>query len=167
MPSASGLSRDQRIRCRDRVVQAAKLALANKAHVHYTEGSQRWDGISNHRDAEIGQFPVYSDCSSFATWCLWNGLVLRFGLGDIVNGAGWTAGYTGTMLNHGMVVRYASNALPGDCVLYGSGPPGEHVAVIVSMANGAPMVISHGSEPGPFYLPYNYRPDVFQIRRYI
>ena len=81
MPSASGLSRDQRIRCRDRVVQAARLTLANKEHTHYTEGPLRWDGIKNRRNAEIGQFPEYSDCSSFATWCLWNGLVLRFGLG--------------------------------------------------------------------------------------
>jgi len=167
MPSASGLSRDQRIRCRDRVVQAARLTLANKDHTHYTEGPLRWDGIAHRRNAEIGQFPEYSDCSSFATWCLWNGLVLRFGLGDIVNGAGWTAGYTGTMLEHGLPVRYPSNVLPGDCVIYGSGPPGVHCAVVVDMVNGTPMVISHGSEPGPFYLAYNYRPDVLSIRRYI
>jgi hypothetical protein len=167
MASASGLSRDQRIRCRDRVVQAAKLALANKADVHYTEGGRRWSGINKHRDASHGQFPDHSDCSSFATWCLWNGLALRFGLGDIVNGVGWTAGYTGTMLDHGMVVRFASNALPGDCVFYGAGPPGKHVAVVVKMVGGAPMVISHGSEPGPYYLAYNYRSDVLQIRRYI
>jgi hypothetical protein len=124
MPSASGLSRDQRIRCRDRVVQAARLTLANKEHTHYTEGPLRWDGIKNRKDAEIGQFPEYSDCSSFATWCLWNGI-------------------------------------------YGSGPPGVHCAVIVDMVNGTPMVISHGSEPGPFDLAYNYRSDVLQIRRYI
>jgi hypothetical protein len=93
--------------------------------------------------------------------------VLRFGLGDIVNGAGWNAGYTGTMLDHGMVVRFASNALPGDCVFYGAGPPGKHVAVVVKMVGGVPMVISHGSEPGPYYLAYNYRSDVLQIRRYI
>ena len=67
MPSASGLSRDQRIRCRDRVVQAARLTLANKDHTHYTEGPLRWDGIKNRPNAESGQFPEYSDCSSFAT----------------------------------------------------------------------------------------------------
>jgi hypothetical protein len=167
MPSASGLTRDQRIRCRDRVVQAAKLTLANKEHVHYTEDARRWDGIENKRNAELGQFPIYSDCSSFATWCLWNGLLLRFGLSDIVNGADWKAGYTGTMLDHGMAVRYPSSALPGDCVLYGSGPPGVHVAVVVGVVNVVPMVISHGSEPGPYYLAYNYRSDVLQIRRYI
>jgi hypothetical protein len=168
MPSTSGLSRDQRIRCRDRVVQAAKLALANKAQVHYSQDAvKRWDGIKNHRNAALGQFPINADCSSFATWCLWNGLLVRFGLGDIVNGAGWNAGYTGTMLDHGMVVQHTSNTLRADCVLYGSGPPGEHVAIIVRHFDGVPMVISHGSEPGPYYLPYNYRSDVYQIRRYI
>ncbi len=40
-------------------------------------------------------------------------------------------------------------------------------AVVVDMVNGTPMVISHGSEPGPFYLAYDYRPDVLSIRRYI
>jgi len=92
---------------------------------------------------------------------------LRFGLGDVVNGAGWTAGYTGTMLEHGLAVRYPSNVLPGDCVIYGNGPPGVHCAVVAGMVNGTPVVISHGSEPGPFYLAYNYRPDILQIRRYI
>ena len=77
MATASGLSRDQRIRCRDRVVQAAKVGLANKADVHYTEDGRRWRGITHHRDASHGQFPDYSDCSSFATWCLWNGLALN------------------------------------------------------------------------------------------
>ena len=74
---------------------------------------------------------------------------------------------TGTMLEHGLAVQYPANVLPGDCVIYGSGPPGVHCAVIVDMVNGTPMVISHGSEPGPFYLVYDYRPDVLQIRRYI
>jgi hypothetical protein len=52
-------------------------------------------------------------------------------------------------------------------VIYGSGPPGVHCAVVVDIVNGIPMVISHGSEPGPFYLAYDYRSDVLQIRRYI
>jgi hypothetical protein len=168
MPSVSGLSRDQRIRCRDRVVQAAKLALWHKAQVHYTQNLvQRWDGITNHRNAALGQFPTHSDCSSFATWCLWNGLRLKFGLGDIVNGLGWNAGYTGTMLQHGRIVRHASNALRGDCVFYGNAWPAEHVTIVVHLSNGVPMVISHGCELGPFYIPYNYGANIYQIRRYI
>jgi hypothetical protein len=167
MASVSGLSRDQRIRCRDRVVQAALLALNHPTQVHYTMDGRRWSGIANHRNARLGQFPAHSDCSSFATWCLWNGLFLGFGLGDLVNGAGWTAGFTGTMLTHGKPVRHLANVRRGDCVLYGSGPPGKHVTIVVGKQGGVPVVVSHGSEPGPFHLRYDYRGDIMEIRRYI
>lgn len=167
MPSASGLSHDQRIRCRDRVVQAANLAKAHAPEVHYTQGPRRWDGIKNRRNAKLGRFPTHADCSSFATWCLWNGLHLLFDLPDLVNGHAWTAGFTGTMLDHGKRVQHADSALRGDCVFYGSGPPGQHVTIVVGRENGVPMVISHGSEAGPFYVRFNYRSDVMQIRRYI
>jgi CHAP domain len=167
MASVSGLARDQRIRARDRTVQAALLALHHKAKVHYTQEPKRWDGIANRRNARTGEFPTHADCSSFATWCLWNGLRLGFGLGDIVNGHGWTAGFTGTMLDHGKRVRHLANVQRGDCVFYGAGPPGEHVTIVVAVKGGIPMVVSHGSEPGPFHLKHNYRGDVLQIRRYI
>jgi hypothetical protein len=29
------------------------------------------------------------------------------------------------------------------------------------------MVLSHGQEAGPLYLPYRYRSDILSIRRYI
>jgi len=167
MASVSGLSRDQRIQCRERVVQAALLGLSNTAQVHYTMDGRRWSGIANSRNARLGQFPTHSDCSAFATWCLWNGLFLGFGLGDLVNGAGWTGGFTGTMLEHGKPVRHLANVRRGDCVLYGSGPPGNHVTIVVGKQGGVPVVVSHGSEPGPFKLAYNYRNDVMEIRRYI
>jgi hypothetical protein len=167
MPSVSGLSRDQRIRARDRAVQAALLGLHNAPKVHYTMDARRWSGIKKHRDARVGEYPTQSDCSSFATWCLWNGLHLGFGLGDLVNGAGWNAGYTGTMLTHGKRVRHLANVRRGDCVLYGSGGTGEHVTIVVGKRQGVPMVVSHGSEGGPYFVAYNYRPDVMEIRRYI
>ena len=167
MASVSGLSREHRIRARDRTVQAATLALHHAPKVHYTQGAKRWDGIANRRNARTGEFPTNADCSSFATWCLWNGLRLGFGLGDLVNGAGWAAGYTGTMLTHGKRVRHLGNVMRGDCVLYGSGAPGEHVTIVVGIVGGVPMVVSHGSEAGPFYVRYNYRGDIMQFRRYI
>lgn len=167
MASVSGLSRDQRIRCRDRVVQAGKVALAHQPQVHYTQGAKRWEGIDKRLSAKLGKFPTQADCSSFATWCLWNGLVLLYGLGDNVNGSGWRAGYTGTMLEHGKRVRHSSNALRGDCVFYGSGHPGSHVAIVVGMLNGVPMVISHGSRAAPFYVRFDYRSDILELRRYI
>ena len=164
MASASGLGYEQRIRCRDRVVQAAKLALANKAEVHYTMGGRRWDGIKNRRNAARGEFPTHADCSSFVTWCLWNGLFLRYGLGDSVNGHDWKAGFTGTLLDHGRRVSQTSQALRGDLVFYSV--PSPHVTIIVARKDGVPMVISHGLESGPHYRKFNYRTPT-QIRRYI
>jgi len=53
-------------------------------------------------------------------------------------------------------------------VIYGNGGTGEHTAIVVGKdAHGTPMVVSHGSEAGPFYLRYNYRNDVMGFRRYI
>jgi hypothetical protein len=166
-PSVSGLDHDQRVRARDRSVQAAMLALHHAPQLHYTQGASRWEGIQERRSARLGQFPTHADCSSFATWCLWNGLALGFGVADVVNGANWSAGFTGTMLAHGKRVRRIAKVLRGDCVLYGNGPPGHHTALVVGVQDGRPMVVSHGSEAGPFFVAYDYRPDVMEIRRYI
>ncbi|MEO6501136.1 MAG: NlpC/P60 family protein [Jatrophihabitantaceae bacterium] len=82
-------------------------------------------------------------------------------MADVVNGQRWAAGYTGTMLQHGRAVP-ASSAQVGDLVIYGSGAPGQHVAVC--LGNG--LVFSHGSEAGPFKLALRYRSDVLSVRRY-
>jgi hypothetical protein len=167
MSSVSGLSRDHRIRARDRAVQAALLGLHHKAEIHYTQGGRRWDGIRLHKNARRGEYPLFADCSAFVTWCLWNGLHLGFGLDDLVNGAHWTGGFTGTMLHNGRAVVDLSSVQRADAVIYGASPNGEHTAIIVGVHAGVPMVVSHGSEAGPFYLPYDYRRDVRSIRRYI
>lgn len=168
MPAVSGLDAEQRAQARQAVVRAALTGLNNPSGVHYTqEAALRWDGIGNRRDAKKGKFPHHSDCSSFATWCLWNGLSVGFELGDVVNGLDWTAGYTGTMLQNGKQVRRVEKLRQGDCVLYGTEWPGHHVAIVVGRQEGVPVVVSHGSEDGPFLLPYNYRPDVLEFRRYI
>jgi hypothetical protein len=143
------------------------LALRHRENVHYTQMSRRWQGIDHELKAFRGQYPRYCDCSSFATWCLWNGLD-HFDVHDTVNGLAWRAGYTGTMLNHGKSVEHLENVLRGDCVLYGEkGTVGKHTAVIVGVSGKKPMVISHGSEGGPYYVAYNYRRDIISIRRYI
>lgn len=161
------LSLAQRAIARDRAVHAALLGLHHAPAIHYTQGSERWDGIAKGLVARKGQYPTEADCSAFASWCLWNGLHLALGLGDVVNGENWNAGYTGTMAQHGRQVIHLNRVLPGDCVLYGPAPTYEHVAIVVGVQNGVPMVVSHGSEAGPFFLAYNYRPDVGQIRRYV
>jgi cell wall-associated NlpC family hydrolase len=143
-------------------VRAAHVALHHRSAVHYTQGPRRWDGIDRGLLGSQGQYPSYADCSSFATWCLWNAMRLHH-LPDTVNGASWHSGYTGTLLQHGTRVTSERGVLPGDLVFYGSGFPGKHVAICV----GRGLVISHGSEAGPFQLPIHYRSDVMQIRRYI
>lgn len=168
MASVSGLSREHRIRARDRTVAAALLALHHAPQVHYTQQPPRWEGIRKRLNARLGQFPKNADCSSFATWCLWNGLHIGFGVRDTVNGANWNSGFTGTMLRNGKQVHQLSNVQRGDCVIYGTGAPGHHTAIVVGRAkDGTPMVVSHGSEGGPYFVRYNYRRDIMQIRRYI
>ena len=175
MASVSGLSEDQRDRARDRVCQALKLGLANASKVHYTMDGRRWEGIDQHKDAHQGQFPAHSDCSSFATWALWNGLYLKYGLPDRVNGQHWNAGYTGTMLDHGWRLPEpieVKDVRRGDCVFY-SGTNFNHVAVVLNRkADGTLMVVSHGSEGGPYYVRWDYRQilkrnNKREVRRYV
>jgi hypothetical protein len=96
---------------------------------------------------------------------------VRFGVSDVVNGANWEAGYTGTLINHGMRVQSLGNVRWGDAVIYGTSPSNtEHVAMITHTGDNKDKVIrviSNGSEAGPFWLPYNYRSDIVEIRRYI
>jgi len=172
MASVSGLSLPHRIEVRDRAVHAAMLGVKNAASVHYTQGPQRWEGIAKKLNARMGQYPNYADCSAFVTWCLWNGLVVpkfpKFVTRDIVNGANWTGGYTGTLLAHGKEVHHLSSVQRADVVIYGNGGTGEHTAIIVGRrADGHPMVVSHGSEPAPFFCAYDYRKDIMCIRRYV
>ncbi len=170
MPSVSGLGVNQRIRARDRAVQAAELAKAHSDEIFYTQdATPRWEGITKDRRARRGEFPKQADCSSFVTWCLWNGLFLRFGLDDIVNGANWKGGFTGTLLDHGKRVRKVENIRPGDLVHYDPDLPtfvSAHVTIFVRHQDGVPMVMSHGSDGCPCFVRYNYRP-VREIRRYI
>jgi hypothetical protein len=164
MASASGLGPGSRLRARERAVQAALLTL-HHAPLHYemNDPIKRWEGIRKRRNSARGEFPKVADCSSFLTWCLWNALFLKFGLGDIVNGQGWKAGYTGTMLSHGVRVQHVANVLRADLVHYDNPA---HVTMVVDKPGGVPHVVGWGSEGGPFYTKYNYR-TVSQIRRYI
>jgi hypothetical protein len=165
------LTAKQRTRARRIAVRAALLGLHHAEAIHYTQGGSRWQGIADTRYSARNQYPNYADCSAFVTWCLWNGLFIPYRKPDVVNGANWKAGYTGTMIAHGRPIRQLKNVRWGDAVLYGApGSTGRHTAIIVKV--GRPrgsnlMVVSHGSEGGPYYLPYNYRRDIHSIRRYI
>lgn len=166
MSRASGLDPVHSSIARQRFTQAALLGLHHAAEVHYTQDSRRWEGIAQKLLASKGEFPKHADCSGYMSWALWFAL-LPFKLGDIVNGQHWQGGYTGTMAQHGIEVLHPPNTRRGDLVLYGSGPTFEHVAGVVTHdKSGKPLVVSHGSEAGPFFLPFDYRPWA-QIRRYI
>lgn len=153
----------QRSEARDRFEEAMRLGLNHAPAVHYTQGVRRWDGIRLGLRSMRGEFPRYADCSSFTTWCAWNALTGVGGMDfpDVVNGAGWAAGYTGTQAMHGRVVSLDALEV-GDLVFYGRAWPYGHVAGYV----GGGKVISHGSEGGPYLLPVRYRSDVSHARRY-
>ena len=122
----------------------------------------------HHKVAAKGQYPTHADCSAFATWCLKNGLdSVRSHFPDIVNGTDWQSGWTGTLARHGVEVAHEDDAIHADLVFYGPGPNFSHVAVGVIREHGKLYVVSNGSEGGPYYEPFDYRPDVGQIRRYI
>jgi hypothetical protein len=145
---------------RERAVRSAMLGVKNRDKIRYTQQAARWDGINRGCRAYKGSYPTSADCSSFVTWCLWDALG---GKGpDIVNGADWKQGYTGTQVNHGKRVSL-DQIRRGDLVFYGGsgGIPG-HVAMYV----GDGKVVSHGSDPGPMILNTTYRP-VVQVRRYL
>jgi cell wall-associated NlpC family hydrolase len=168
MASVSGLSEAKRRKARELTVQAAMLGYRQKIKIHYTtKVSLRWEGIDDDRQAAAGEYPEYVDCSSFVTWCEWNGLWVPFKARDTVNGAGWRWGNTASMLKNGKRVVHLANVLPADVVIYGDGGGGKHASIVVGRREGVPMVVSHGSEGGPYYLTWDYRKDVMQIRRFI
>jgi hypothetical protein len=145
---------------RVRVVRAALLGHAHRGKVHYTMKARRWDGITNRCRSHLGRFPIWADCSSYVTWCLWDAFGGPNAGPDVVNGDSWRAGYTGTQKQHGRRVRL-EDAMPGDLVHYGGGD-GAHVTIVV----GKNKVVSHGSEGGPFLLRPDYRDDITEVRRY-
>lgn len=161
----SGLSAAHRIKARDLTMQAMALVLAHKSSVHYSQGASRWSGINNHDRAWKGQYPTECDCSATDTWALWCGLThfARFVHVDIVNGAKWRAGFTGTMTKHGRSVLHMTLQRADQVFYGGTRSIPEHVATYI----GGGLVISHGSEPGPFKLSMHYRRDIVDIRRYI
>jgi len=160
--SVSGLSEAHRAAARKTVLHGVDLLMAHPAAVHYTQGPLRWQGIDKNLLVAKGQCIRYGDCSSTATWLLWNALSV-YGVHDIVNGQNWRAGFTGTMAQHGKRVVHDANIKVGDLVLYGPAPTFEHVAVAI----GGGRVFSHGSEAGPFLLDMDYRRDRGEVRRYI
>ena len=154
-----------RSRCASEVVKAALEGVRERADIHYSQMlALRWSGIDRKL---LKTQPPYADCSAYATWLMWRARVkVRGNAGaDIVNGQSWTAGYTGTQIQHGRKHRSTTSSrlykAGRTLVFYGEGAAISHVAIYVG--NG--MVVSHGSEAGPLLLPFNYR-KVREARAY-
>lgn len=146
------------------LLRAARVAYANRAHMTYTEGSLRWSGIADQRRSVDGQYPPDADCSAFVTWCYWD--ATRFlDLPDVLNGAAWGAGYTGTLTAHGLHVAVA-DTIPGDICLYGGT---EWVPQHATMTIGGGRVISFGHQGDPGIYPVNLNGElpIVGIRRYL
>jgi hypothetical protein len=153
------------------LVTMLKNLAASGNKITYTQGSQRWSGISSWTCPANNKVPTYADCSSFVSWVFWT----AYGRGeDKLNGQSWTGGYTGSMATRGVQVSKStivggvkkpasySNAQPGDLVLYGS--PHTHVAVYIG--NG--QVASFGSTGPVKIYAVNYHTDIVeQIRSFI
>ena len=141
---------------RQAIAAAAMWAVNSKQYISYSQSPSRWSGISQ-RVCPYSRVPPVADCSSFVSWLYWS----AFGKGnDFLNGANWSAGYTGTMGNHGTPVSLA-NARPGDVVLYGQAPY-DHATLYV----GNNKVVSFGQNGPALLIPINYRGD-FHIRSYL
>jgi len=161
----SGLSDDHAAHARELILNAARLMMRHTGEIHYSQSPNRWEGINNHLTVIKGQFPRHCDCSSTATWMLWDAMARPYGVRDLVNGLNWRAGYTGTQYTKGKAVVHDKNLKVGDLIFYGNQGGGvpEHVAIYI----GGGKVFSHGSEAGPYILGLDYRRDRRMSRRYI
>ncbi len=124
------------------LVKWGRWGIAHNGQVHYTEGEARDDFLH----AAHGHLPMSTDCSGSITCWYWNA-----GLPDPSGLAYRYVGFTGTLLSnayrHGKVFTNLALALPGDPIVIG---PGTGWHATMCLERGAdPIVVSHGSEPGP------------------
>jgi hypothetical protein len=134
---------------RDRLVRWAKWGATHNASIHYTEDTRRDDYLRG----SSGQLPLWTDCSGWVTYCYWaSGLPDPSGLNYRY------LGYTGTLLanaaKHGKILTNLALARPGDPIVIGPGT-GWHTTICVE-AGDDPIVVSHGSEPGPLSTHQSY-----------
>lgn len=153
------------------IVRAALATVRLRGNIHYSQDmTLRWGGIRN--GVKLPEVPTFADCSSLTTWLMHNGRIAIRGTAseDVVNGLRWKAGYTGTQTAHGRRHRFGTRFWrPGlTLVFYGRPHDISHVAIFVGKdkVTGKHMVVSHGSESGPHYVPYDYRSDYVESRLY-
>lgn len=133
---------------------------ANPNAAYYTQGAARWQGVAVlYGKVKVQKTIPYlrsGDCSAgYTRWVLW-GLQQHLGRvpHDVVNGASWKAGYTGTIA---AVCHRVDTPQIGDAVLYGRGPAYHHVTGVVDV--NKKLCVSHGGDDGPVIEPWDYRSD--------
>ena len=121
------------------IVHWAEALLADKAHFRYAEVRP----IPLHNPPKL---PVVTDCSGFVTICFY-----LAGANDPNRMNYCGAGYTGTLLDHGLKLSRKA-VIAGDVVVYGA-YPGEHTALVVEVRpNGDILTISHGQQGDPSFV---------------
>lgn len=144
----------------DEFVRICRQDAANPSAAYYTQGAARWQGVQ----VIYGKVKVQAaipylrsgDCSAgFTRWMLW---ALQQHLGrvpaDVVNGAHWQAGFTGTIAATMVRVRSGPPQI-GDAALYGNAPSYHHVTGVIDPARK--LCCSHGNNAGPVIERYDYR----------
>lgn len=137
---------------------------------YYTMGAARWQGVRAVYGTVTAHPKTFAklrsgDCSAgYSRWIL---AALQSHLGrvphDVVNGASWQAGFTGTIE---LVCLHVSEPQIGDAILYGSPGDTKHVTGIYDV--GARTCISHGRDRAEIYgwdehsrrMPGFYRPNI-------
>lgn len=144
----------------DEFVRIARQDAANPNAAYYTQGAARWQGVNViYGKAKLQKTIPYlrsGDCSAgYTRWVLW-GLQQHYGRvpHDVVNGASWRAGYTGTIA---VVCTRVQTPQVGDAVLYGSGAPYEHVVGVIDPNHK--LGVEHGGDAGPNLIHWDYRSD--------
>lgn len=118
---------------REKIVAEGLWGVANQDQIHYSQ-IRPIDGIRLRH-----KLPLYIDCSGFVTLCYeWAGAPDPNG--NRYNGAG----YTDTLEAHMQHIPL-SQVQPGDLCLW----EGKHVSLVIQ-AGADPLLISHGSEAGPY-----------------
>lgn len=160
--SPLNLGPGQRAAIRSKIMDACMVAYHHAGIMQYSEGSNRWSGIAEDKRAYKNEYPPFADCSSSGAWVYWDATRAEK-LVDFVNGLGWRAGNTTSMVRCGQNVN-RNELLRGDAVFYGgSRTEPEHLAIYI----GNNRVFSHGSPGGPRILSIDYRTDINQFKRYI
>ena len=88
----SGLSDEHAAHARSLILKAAHTMVVHKDQIHYSQESDRWEGIHRRLTITKGQFPRHCDCSSTSTWMLWDAIRRTYGVQDLVNRLGWHGG---------------------------------------------------------------------------